>query len=109
MLVVQNLSDENFIGLNSIEKEFKSWDWIFGRNPPFSIVEFGGNNEEIAKLSVDKGIVIDHKCHDRERFNNWSRLLSFSDQFSISLCKELFLSGFNESSSQCTYEGERIN
>lgn len=91
IVTIECPNSDNFIGLNTIENELRSWDWIFGRNPPFSVSELSTDNETVAKLDVDKSVIVDFKCSSSEMTNNWNQLLKIGDRFNISLCNRLFV------------------
>lgn len=66
------INDTKFPGISAIERDFLSWDWIFGMNPPFTLIFKCGKDKssELMRICVKKGYISNVECvnDDLDRF-----------------------------------------
>uniref|UniRef100_A0A915L2E9 BPL/LPL catalytic domain-containing protein n=1 Tax=Romanomermis culicivorax TaxID=13658 RepID=A0A915L2E9_ROMCU len=52
-----NLNDSSYDGISQVEDELRSWDWIFGRNPAFTLSALDRKTNKLVKINVNRGLV----------------------------------------------------
>lgn len=95
MLNVEEINDARFPGLSKIEEQLSSWEWVYGMNPPFTLLKRCSrtiNKDYILKVDIEKGRITKVWCKD-EHFNRkyqdavgmkfhpdiWDKMYSFED------------------------------
>lgn len=74
-LKLTDFTEANFPGLQQIQHELRSWEWIYGVNPPFTLVKKSPDGAtDLIRFTVEKGLVAKVESED-------ATIRSYCEQF----------------------------